>query len=125
MARCLLCFLWFLKSREDQATTLGFWNPVPELVRRVDPQTNGILCAGESCLLGGTVRGAPRQLGHLGNDCFVLVAPVDDEFVLILSASPNLYFKISARTCFTGYGFALPPSRCKLILSSTPALRNR
>ena len=53
-------------SREDQATTLGFWNPIPELPRCVDPQTNGLLCADEGGLLGGTVCGAPRQLRHDG-----------------------------------------------------------
>jgi len=53
-----------LTSREDQATTFRLWNRVPELFRRLDPEANGFLCAGQRGLLRGAVRGATRELGQ-------------------------------------------------------------
>src|SRR5207302_8830164 len=79
----------FPASRVDQATTFGLWNRIAKLLRRVDPETNSFLCAGERRLLAGTVCGAAGEFGHLGHVGFVLFTPINDDLVLIHLTSPT------------------------------------
>ena len=101
-ARCRLhAVLDGLSSREHQATALRLWNWIVEFPRGLEPQADGFLCACQSCLLRRSVCCAPRKLRHVCHEGLVFVAPVDDDLVLVHSASPSLYFSRTVRTCLT------------------------
>jgi hypothetical protein len=59
--------------------------------------------------------GAAWKFWNLSHEGLVFVAPINDDLVFVHSIWPSLYFRITVRTCFTWYGFALLPSRCRLL----------
>lgn len=68
----------------DQAAAPWFRDRVAELLRCVDPKPDRILGVREGGLLGIAVGGAPRQLGNLDDECFVIRTPEYDDPVLDL-----------------------------------------
>ena len=55
--------------------------------RGVHPLLNDDLCISDRFLIGRTVGHAAGKLGHLGDEAFVGLAPVDDEFVAHITRS--------------------------------------
>jgi len=97
-------------SGEDEATTFGFRNWISEFLRGLDPKTDSFLCVRQGRLLRGTVCGTPGKLRHFGHKSLVLVAPIDNDFVLVHLdndfvlvhwVSLNCISEGLARTCFT------------------------
>jgi hypothetical protein len=43
----------------------------------------------------------PWELRHFSHESLVFLTPIDNDFVLVHSTSPNLYLRITARTCLT------------------------
>jgi hypothetical protein len=65
-----------------------------------------------SCRFGRTtMRGATRQRRYTSDECFVIVAPFDDDTVtkgLCHPFTSSLNASINPRTCRTWYGLAFP-----------------
>jgi hypothetical protein len=87
--------------------------------------SEGAPSTGERRLLRGTVCSTARKFRRFSYEGLVFFTPINNNLVFVHWVSPSLYLKMTALTCLTWYGFALLPSRCRLILSSTPALRKR
>ena len=69
--------------RQHQAFPPGVRDMVTELPRRIDPEVDRLLDALQGGRLGAAVGAATGKLGHLRDERVVLVAPVDDDFVLV------------------------------------------
>lgn len=78
-------------SRKQKAA-LGFRDGAAEVAGGFEPFGDDGFGVGDGFLASGTVRGAasitqPSQLGHLGYERLVFVAPIEDDLVLCRSAS--------------------------------------
>ena len=71
--------------RQHQAFTPGVRDGVAELPRRIDPEVDRLLDALQGGRLRLAVGAATGKLGHLRDERVVLVAPVDDDLVLVHS----------------------------------------
>jgi hypothetical protein len=97
----------------DQAATLGSWNHAAIILGGIDPELDRLLCVLQRLGVGRAVSHTSGQLRDVGDECVILVAPEDDDFVPVIHdhVSAKRYFKMIAPTCFTWYCFAFAPSR--------------
>ena len=97
--------------RQHQAFTPGDRDGIAELPRCIDPEIDRLLDALQGGCLRVAVGAATGKLGNLGDEGVVLIAPVDDDFVLVHRLPHRWFLRIAWRTCRTWYGFAWLPSR--------------
>ena len=91
-----------LRSSKHQAFALRLRDWSPQLSRSFDPELHRVIDVPQRVFLIVTVRHAPGQFGHLGDERLVFVAPVENDLVLVHQSSPpSLYFRINCRTCLT------------------------
>jgi hypothetical protein len=79
------------------------WNDAPISQSRFDPQSDGFLCIAKRFFVRRSMGHAAREFRDVGDECLILAAPENDDFVPILhlQVSPRWYFKMTARTCLT------------------------
>lgn len=61
----------------------SFWNFVAELARGFNPKFDGFIYVFQSVNLSFAVCRAAREFGNFGNKDFVLVVPINDNFVFL------------------------------------------
>jgi hypothetical protein len=89
----------------------------------VKPEFDSVMTVSKSAVRGISMRCATGKLWNLGDKHLILIAPVDDDLVLMhQSLPPSRFLRITDRTCRTWYGFTLSPSLCTLMSCSTPWL---
>lgn len=112
--------------REHETATLRLRNRAAEIARSIEPKSNCFLGVFESDRVRAAMGHTTGKLWHVGNKRLIFVAPEDDDLVPVFHGhfSAKLYFKMTARSCFTWYGLAFAPSRWMLICSSMPDFPN-
>ena len=75
------------RSCKHQALAPGLRNRIAELLRGIDPEPHRIVDIPERSFLTVAVRHAPRKLRHFGNKVLILVAPVENDLVLMYQSS--------------------------------------